>query len=356
MLTPLTTVADSNNSSHHITIIGLGTISRLLVARHLLQSRLNIHIDIAAPTASTTTAATKQEENSRPLFQIPLLYEVSIDLSGAFATANINQMASREPQAQRQDQPQEWKQDIEPPFSLSPAIFVPFQGPPGQAPILDQPQQLQKIIENLQAQQDVVRKNMLFLIQQRADNLASKAREELEVLERCKGDEISPLHGEDKEVNERQNKEIDNMFRRLKVLAKRDAKSEDYEAKPDTFNPNKQHPAIHPPAGDGNVEMGGMDNAPKPRTAKAVRDELSRNMRELVDRGTQELEGYDRHAQGILNHYRQSLERRTGRPAPPLTGPTGATVPPRGILKNAGDGGSVSRNERKASGIKFALP
>lgn len=199
---------------------------------------------------------------------------------------------------------------------------------------------------------------MLFLIQQRANKLSKKANEEIEAIERANDENgISPISAEDKEFKERQRKEINNMFLRVKAPSKNDARNEDYQVKPDTFNLNKQYAVISPSADSGDVEMSGMDNPPKLRTAKAVRDELNRNMKELVDRGTQELEGYDAHAQASLQHYRQALERRTGRPAPPLQpGYPGSAVPPKGILKNSSDGTSASRSERRASGIKFSLP
>jgi hypothetical protein len=171
---------------------------------------------------------------------------------------------------------------------------------------------------------------MLSLVQQQAEKLVANAREELDALER--GSEDTLVFEEEEETPEEKAKkelvknEVANMMQRLKVRVRKDAKSEDYELKPG--NPIFKTPAIPK---DDDIEMGGVnDEPPKRRTATVIREELSRDLRELADKSVKEMEAYDTHTLGVSNHYRQALERRTGKSVAPPPAPTG----PRSILKN----------------------
>ena len=172
---------------------------------------------------------------------------------------------------------------------------------------------------------------MLSLAQQHAEKLVARARKELDALER--GSEDTLISEEEVETpgekarKELVKKEVAETMQRLKTPARKDAKSEDYELKPGALEVKI---SAVPVSGDGNVEMGGMNNGPsKRRTAAVIREELSRNLRDLVDHSTEEMEIYDAHSLGVYNHYKQALERRNSKTAAPPSAP-------RSILKNTG--------------------
>lgn len=223
------------------------------------------------------------------------------------------------------------------PFSLAPSIFLPFKGfPPGDAPILDQTQKLQKIFQNLPEQQAVVRGNMMFMVEQRVENLRARAREELAEIEGDYEDDLG-----DPEERKRVRSEIDAMFQRTRMPAKEGAKSEDFEVKPRDFKPYSGNGIANPmPADSGDVAMSGTGADAKPRTARMVWEGLSRDLLEVVDRAASEMVAYDRHAYQTNDVYRQSLERRTGRqvPTPVAAGVSG------GILRNRNEPSPINVN------------
>jgi hypothetical protein len=149
------------------------------------------------------------------------------------------------------------------------------------------------------------------------DTLKAKAKEELAALEGDYEDDYG-----DPEERKRLKTEVDAMFARTKVLAKKDAKSEDFEIKPGAFKPNDGNRTANPAPIDGDVEMGGTASVSKPRTARMVWEGLSKDLQQVVDKAATEMEGYERHAQDVVNHYKQALERRTGKkiPTPVATG------------------------------------
>jgi hypothetical protein len=222
------------------------------------------------------------------------------------------------------------------PFSLAPSIFLPFTGfSPGDAPVLDRTQKLQKILQHLPEEQAMVRGNMMYMVKQRVEASKANARKELDELEGDYEDDS----GDPKE-RQRVRSEIDAMFQRTKIPAKKDAKSEDFEVKPGDFKPHHSNGIATPAPADGDVVMGGTEADPKPRTARMVWEGLSRDLQEVVDRAASEMEAYDRHAQETINPYRQALERRTGRhiPTPVATGVGG------GILRNRNEGSPIDMN------------
>jgi len=166
---------------------------------------------------------------------------------------------------------------------------------------------------------------MFALVQQHADTLVARAREELDGLER--GSEGLDFEDEDDQARRAaMRNEISSMMARLKAPMKEDAKSKDYELKPGA--PELQIPSTRiDPAGD--TEMGGTSVAPR-RTAAVIREELAINLMKLVDSSVKELEANDVHAKEVLGRYKQNYERKTGKPAP--APPTA----PKSILRNAG--------------------
>ena len=64
-------------------------------------------------------------------------------------------------------------------FSLAPAIFTLFPGFPRDPPPIEATEKLEKFIENLDKQHNAVKKNMLFLIEKRANDVVRKAKSEL---------------------------------------------------------------------------------------------------------------------------------------------------------------------------------
>lgn len=170
---------------------------------------------------------------------------------------------------------------------------------------------------------------MLSLVQGQAESLTARAREELAFLER--GSEDKLVDSEDgEESHELERQEIASMMERLKVPAGKDAKSEEYEIKP----------------GDLDPAVKSADVVPTERTASVVRQELSRVLRELVDKSAREMEEYDKHCVTVIDHYKEMLERRTGKPA----------APPRSILKRTGSEQSPlsPENRRASAGQSFA--
>jgi hypothetical protein len=209
------------------------------------------------------------------------------------------------------------------PFSLAPSIFLPFKDfAPGDAPILDQTQKLQKILQKLPEQQAAVRGNMVCMVEQRVKNLKARAKEELDEIEGDYEDDSG-----DPEERKRVRAEVDAMFERTKKPVKEGAKSEDFEVKPGDFKFYRGNGGTNP---NRDVAMGGVEAYSKPRTARMVWEGLSRDLLEVVDRAASEMDAYNRHAQNTLAVYEQALERRGVRHAAPPT----ATGVSGGILRN----------------------
>ncbi|KAF4631784.1 hypothetical protein G7Y89_g6349 [Cudoniella acicularis] len=262
-------------------------------------------------------------------------------------------------------------------FFLTPAIFTSFDGlPPGPQPVLDQTEKLQKILENLRSQQDAVRLNMLFLAQQEAENAVTRAREELDALER-KDEEGSSdydvereteIDAEERRKRDAMKKDVEAMLWRMKTPRRENANSGDYEMKPDEFDIQKSHQ----PSPGGNqsagVQKGGTRATSKPRTATYIREELSQYLRYLVNETSVEMEAYDAHGKQFASTYEHALGRRMSKPAPipvsqpPVSAPVAnmgslSMAPPRGILKNSGGDIplSIDPSRRMSAGTIFAM-
>jgi hypothetical protein len=121
------------------------------------------------------------------------------------------------------------------------------------------------------------------------------------------------------------------------------------------------------PSADVDIEMGGTETNARVRTSRAIRKELSRSLKEIVDRAVGEMEAYDRHCEETTNVYRQALNRRMSRDGgqPLFTGSMsmgGSGAPglggvPGGILRNGssintgGVGGGILKNRNEQSPI-----
>ncbi len=172
----------------------------------------------------------------------------------------------------------------------------------------------------------------MFMVQQRIETLRANARAELAALE----DDYEDDSG-DPEERQRVRLEVDAMFARAKIPAKENAKNEDFEVKPGFFKPSNGNGTASLAPTDRDVMMGGLDSNPKPRTARKVWESLSKDLQLVVDRAATEIEAYDRHAQAVINHYRQALERRTGRSV------SATSIP--------GTGGGILRNRTEESPV-----
>ncbi len=178
----------------------------------------------------------------------------------------------------------------------------------------------------------------MVMVEHRIETLKANATEQLAALVDDYDDDL-----EDPEERQRVRFEVEAMYARAKIPAKKDAKSEDFEVIPGTFNSSIGSRAGNPAPVDGDVAIGGIDTYPKPQTAKKVWEGLGRDLQLVVDRAATEMEAYDRHAQEVINHYRQALERRTARTGKSVS----ATVTPgigRGILKNRREESPIDMN------------
>ncbi|KAE8449762.1 hypothetical protein EG329_007537 [Mollisiaceae sp. DMI_Dod_QoI] len=253
-------------------------------------------------------------------------------------------------------------------FSLAPAIFLPFSGFPqmqSTAPALEPAEKLQKIIENLGVQQERVRGNMMFLVEQQAERLAAKAREELSDF----GSDSEDGEREQREKRNRQ-KSVDALFASTRVSAKKGARSEDFEFKVEKV-PSNALPAKPggPVGGDGDVTMGGTEILTTPRSPPGEDDDidmdnirsprevltsLSSDLKDLVNRGAPQMQAYDIHAKTVVQHYKQALDRRasrTGSMASPINTAYGGTG--GGILRKGSDASPVDTHgiRRMSSGM-----
>lgn len=173
---------------------------------------------------------------------------------------------------------------------------------------------------------------MMFMVEQRVETLKTKAKEEIATLEGDYEDDSG-----DHEERKRIKMEVNAVFQKARIPAKKDAKSEDFEVKPGAFKPSNSNGTANTAPTDGDVKMGGIDTPPNQRTARMVWEGLSKDLQQVVHKSATEMEAYDRHAQAVINHYKQALERRTGKKVP-------TTVA-------AGTGGGILRNRNEESPI-----
>jgi hypothetical protein len=200
---------------------------------------------------------------------------------------------------------------------------------------------------------------MMFLVQQRVETLVATAKKELADL----GEESEETE-EEKVEREQERKSVSEVLELMRKPARKDANPNDYMVKITTTGNPAPAPA---PSADGDVEMGGTEINARPRTSRAIRKELSRALKEVVDRAVGEMEAYDRHCEETTNVYRQALNRRMSRDGvlPLFTAGTSMGVSgtpglgslPGGILRNGpsantgGGGGGILKNRNEQSPI-----
>lgn len=182
------------------------------------------------------------------------------------------------------------------PFSLAPAVYTPFRGlddsdddgeergEPSYAEILT------KQIKNLTKQQNIVRKNMLFLTQQRAKQLFAKGTEDLRNFE---GPDDPPP----------------KLPKGLFQPAPAGLTLEDCEY---DFAANNARLSMEHDDGGG-TEM-------KVRTRASIRREMHHEVIKLIQQSAREMEGYDIHAAAVLETYQEELRRLGGNLANILQG------------------------------------
>jgi hypothetical protein len=200
---------------------------------------------------------------------------------------------------------------------------------------------------------------MMLLVQQRAETLVATAKKELVEL----GEESEETE-EERAEREQERRSVAEVLELMRKPARKDANPNDYIAKITTTGNPTPAPV---PGADGNVEMGGAETKARPRTSRAIRKELSRALKEVVDRAVGEMEAYDRHCEETTNVYRQALNRRmprdgglplfTAGTSMGVSGTPGLRGLPGGILKNGpsvnmgGVGGGILKNRNEQSPI-----
>ncbi|POS83211.1 hypothetical protein EPUL_005497, partial [Erysiphe pulchra] len=209
--------------------------------------------------------------------------------------------------------------------ALSAAIFIPFKGISleinsestsptiATSPItathvitsLDPASKLEKILENLPQQQDVVRRKMVEAILDQIEELKRKAQNEFKQ-SKFHQDKYLAKEEKERERQERLEKleklEIEEMLRRIKAPHK---PGYVYELRPDTCFNETYRPLPQKPRQGNDVEMNTY------RSKRQIKDQLDQDMQTLVRCGIKELEKYDRHCCQVLRTYQSSLARRT---------------------------------------------
>ncbi len=198
---------------------------------------------------------------------------------------------------------------------------------------------MQKIIENLTKQQDIVRANIASFYEQRADYLRAKAKETLESM---------PPYEEDPVQLAKREVDLEAIIEGMKLRA---VKSENYEFR----IPDKKGDITSKP--DEDIEMGGMDTNSRPTTARQVCQALARELRSLVDDSVKQLKLYDTYCAQTLGTYQEALDRRIAREARPT--PIRATSglgPAKGILHNKNESSPIDQNaiRRMSTGMPVA--
>jgi hypothetical protein len=182
---------------------------------------------------------------------------------------------------------------------------------------------------------------MVALLRARGKDLVRRAEDELAGLEDAVGDYGGERESEEvKKTREENRRSRNEMLRRVRSKAREGAKAEDYQVRPGNVDFKDRIPA--PATGNGDVEISGMGPS---RSAAAIRQELSLQLRDLVDRGVAELEAYDNHAAASTNMYKQALERQNQRRRSTST----AVVQPSVATGAGGFGGGILRNGHEQS-------
>lgn len=169
----------------------------------------------------------------------------------------------------------------------------------------------------------------MFLVQQRAQRLTSKAAEAVATAESEDEDEDENSNSRDKSERrekdrkkEERQRSVDACFAAMRVPAKQGARSEDYEVKNNNTASIGKSRATTSAQGNQDVEMTGMEktsrsplkgNVNNSLTKTQILTTLSHDLKTIVACGTAQMQGYDIHAKQIIQPYQQSLDRRTAR-------------------------------------------
>lgn len=172
-----------------------------------------------------------------------------------------------------------------------------------------------------------------------------RAEEELADLEGDSDDYDEKIEREEaRKRREESRQSREEMLKRVRVKAREGAKAEDYEVNPGSL---EFRGAPLDVTGHGDVEMSGMGSS---RSAATIRQELSLQLRDLVDRGVAELEAYDNHAAESTNMYKQALKRREERRGSTSTSAVQSPIATSaGGLGGGGFGGGILRNGHEQS-------
>ncbi|RKF61774.1 putative powdery mildew-specific protein [Erysiphe neolycopersici] len=209
--------------------------------------------------------------------------------------------------------------------ALSAAIYIPFKGinleinsestspTIATSPIttthvitsLDPASKLEKILEYLPQQQDVVRRKMIEIILDQIEEVKRKARSELEQL---KFHQDKDLAKEEKERERLEKLEMEEMLRRVKAPHKA---TSIYELRPDTCFNETYRPLPQKPRQGNDFEMNSGSASITHRSMRQIKYQLAQDMETLFRCGLKELEKYDRHCRSVLQPYESSLARRT---------------------------------------------
>jgi hypothetical protein len=206
---------------------------------------------------------------------------------------------------------------------------------------------LQKTIENLKRQQDVVRQNMIFLTKQRVEYVQARAQDAIRQLE----DILTPENLEKMEAEEMARIEKlrkahkRNLMARLSAPLKHDAKPEDLLINTRQLNSNEPS-ADTSCVDDGLNDTDMIGTTSTRRTPSIIREEAGQELQDVIALTTRELDGYDIHCQHVLSRYQAALERRTS-----TSGETLATMPPpKSALRTASGESSPVVGRRGSAG------
>lgn len=159
---------------------------------------------------------------------------------------------------------------------------------------------------------------MFSIFEQQADILSNTAKRNADCVVGDTG-----LYGDDLLEHVKQEKAVADMVQRMrgpsKVYEER-LRIEDKEKKRSNANPEFG-------LGAGDLEMSGMDTSPPSNssTARILYQNLSKDLKSLVDTGTSQLENYDAHSKQVLSFYQSALDRRGSDPSLTPLGTNGRT-------------------------------
>lgn len=192
-------------------------------------------------------------------------------------------------------------------ISLAQAILVPFRGFGAAASPVDQDplDERAKILENVPAQQQVVRGQIFAMIEQRAKAWTAKAEAETAALGSHGHEELNAG-----EVDRTKN-DLAEMMRRIQTTMPPGSDGSSFTVKPGTKFLDVSGFSDSQRDADGDISMG--DDSlfvPKPRTAKQIREKLNQDLQGLLEQGLRHLKAYDDHSGQVLRHYQKQVPGR----------------------------------------------